>query len=381
MKLNNVKVLDLSQFMPGSVLTAMMADHGAEVIKIESPSGDPTRQHEHRNNPDQAAATMGFFAGCNRGKYSLSLNIKHPAAKEIVYSLVEQADVLVESFRPGVADRLGLSYETLRQRNPRLIYCSLSAFGQTGPLRDTPAHDSVVQAYGGSLPLAEDGTPITDCLPTAALAGALNGMVAILMALLSVRSNGRGERIDIAMRDCLLPAQPFRPRTENCDTAQGLAMCSAYRTADDLWLCLGGRERLFCENLLMPLGRADLIEVATGPAGSDQALVHTFLAETFSTNTQTYWLSWLEEHGVSAAPVLNLGDALRHPQTEARQMLLVDGQGREHVGTPLKFQEEPGTPNLRVPRLGEDNVTILSALGYREQEIAALRRAGIIHSH
>jgi crotonobetainyl-CoA:carnitine CoA-transferase CaiB-like acyl-CoA transferase len=350
------------------------------VIKIESPSGDPTRRHEHRDNPDLAAETVGFFAGCNRGKFSISLDLKRPAAKEILYSLVEQADVLVESFRPGVADRLGLSYELLRERNPRLIYCSLSAFGQTGPLRNTPAHDSVVQAYGGSLPLAEDGTPVTDCLPTAALAGALNGLVAILMALLSARNNGRGERIDLAMRDCLLPAQPYRSHTENNEVEQGLAMCSAYRTADGLWLCLGGRERHFCENLLTPLGRPDLIEVATGPAGSDQSPVRAFLAETFSQQPQAYLLSWLEERGVSAAPVLSLGDALRHPQTDARQMILVDTKGHEHVGTPLKFQEEPGAPNLRVPRLGEDTVMILSALGYREQEIAALHRKGVILS-
>ncbi|MGY3324044.1 CaiB/BaiF CoA transferase family protein [Pseudomonas sp. TE3911] len=381
MKLNGVKVLDLTQFMPGSVLTGMMADHGAEVIKIESPGGDPTRQHEHRDDPDLAAATVGFFASCNRGKYSLSLDLKHIAAKEILYSLVKDADVLVESFRPGVAERLGMDYETLRQRNPRLTYCSLSAFGQTGPLRDTPAHDSVVQAFGGSLPLADDATPVTDCLPTAALAGALNGLVAILMALLSARSNGRGERIDIAMRDCLLPAQPFRSRTGDPAENQSLAMCSAYRTSDGLWLCLGGRERVFCENLLRPLGRADLIEAATGATSGDQGPVHAFLAEVFSKQPRTYWLPWLETRGISAAPVLDLRDALRHPQTQARQMLLVDNQGREHIGTPLKFQEEPGTPNLRVPRLGEDNATILAALGYREQEIAALRRAGVIHSH
>lgn len=380
MKLDGVKVLDLTQFMPGSVLTAMMADHGAEVIKVESPTGDPTRYHEHRGQREPDAGTVGFFAGCNRGKSSLSLDLKQPAALEIIKQLVEQADVLVESFRPGVADRLGVGSEAMRALNPRLIYCSMSAFGQTGPLRDLPAHDSVVQAYGGSLPRTEDGAPITDCLPAAALAGALNGLVAILMALLGARSTGRGERIDISMRDCLLPAQPFRPRTPEHETDQWLAMLSAYRTADDQWLCLGGRERHFCENLLTPLGRADLIPVAIGPAGSAQNGLRTFLSETFRTNSQAHWLAWLQEHGVSAAPVLSFGDALHHPQTEARQMLLVDAHGGEHVGTPLKFQEEPGLPNLRVPRLGEDNAAILTALGYREQEIAALKRAGIIHS-
>ena len=381
MKLCGVKVLDLTQFMPGSVLTAMMADHGAEVIKVESPSGDPTRQHEHRDNRDLADETIGFFARCNRGKSSLSIDLKKPAAKEILYSLVEQADVLVEAFRPGVADRLGLGYETLRERNPRLIYCSLSAFGQTGPLRNTPAHDSVVQAYSGSLPMAEDGTPVTNCVPTSALAGALNGLVAVLMSLLSVRSNGRGERIDISMRDCLLPAQPFRPHTKESAADQGLAMLGAYRTADDLWICLGGRERHFCENLLTSLGRTDLIDIAIGPGGNAHNILRTFLTEAFRTNSQAYWLAWLKEHDVSAAPVLSLGDALGHLQTQARQMLLVDPHGGEHIGTPLKFQEEPGAPNLRVPRLGEDNTAILTALGYREQEIAALNRCGILHSH
>jgi len=202
MKLDGVKVLDLTQFMPGSVLTAIMADHGAEVIKVESPTGDPTRYHEHRGQREPDSGTLSFFAGCNRGKSSLSLDLKKPAALAIIRQLVEHADVLVESFRPGVGS------QAMRALNPRLIYCSVSAFGETGPLRDLPAHDSVVQAYSGSLPRTKDGIPITDCLPVAALAGALNGLVAVLMALLGARSTGRGERIDISMRDCLLSAQP-----------------------------------------------------------------------------------------------------------------------------------------------------------------------------
>lgn len=363
MKLSGIEVLDFSQFMPGPSLTAMMADHGARVIKVEPPTGDPTRHDPE--SPDD------FYAACNRGKESLCLDLKKPEGLQIALALAARADVLVESFRPGVAERLGLGYDALKARNPRLVYCSITAFGQSGPLRDLAAHDSVVQALGGTLPREKDGTPITGGVPVSALLGSLSGLSAILMALLRVRESGIGDYIDIAMRDCLLNARPYAIRRElkrdpnTADSSRDeLAMLAAYRCADGEWLCLGGRELLFCTNLLTALGRPDLISAAVGPGGPGQYSLRDFLARTFATDTRNTWLNWLEAHQVSAAPVLDLQQALLHPQSEARQMLTEDSSGALHYAGALKFRNEPPSPNLHTARLGEHNEALSAELGF-----------------
>ncbi|UXJ50271.1 CaiB/BaiF CoA transferase family protein [Pseudomonas citronellolis] len=377
MKLSGIVVLDFSQFMPGPTLTAMLADHGARVIKVEPPTGDPTR-HDPESHDD-------FYAACNRGKQSLCLDLKKPDGLQVALSLASRADVLVESFRPGVAGRLGLGYETLKSLNPRLIYCSVTAFGQTGPMRDLAGHDSVVQALGGSLPRERDGTPITGGVPVSALLGSMSGLAAILMALLRVRDSGVGDYIDIAMHDCLLNARPYAIRralehstTSTHSSRDELAMLSAYRCADGEWLCLGGREPHFCHRLLTPLGRPDLILSALGPGGPEQRELREFLGRTFATETRDHWLDWLETHQVSAAPVLDLKQALRHPQSETRQMLIEDAHGAIHYAGALKFHNEPSTPDLHVARLGEHNDVVLAELGFDEYARAAMYGSGAI---
>ncbi|TLX70645.1 CoA transferase [Pseudomonas nicosulfuronedens] len=374
MKLSGLQVVDFSQFMPGPTLTSVLADHGARVIKVEPPAGDPTR-HDPESPED-------FYAACNRGKQSLCLDLKRPEGLQVALSLAARADVLVESFRPGVAERLGLGYEALRALNPRLVYCSLSAFGQTGPLRELAGHDSVVQALGGTLPRERDGTPVTGGAPVSALLGSLTGLAAVLMALLRVRDSGIGDYLDIAMHDCLLNARPYAIRhaltSNGASHRDELAMLSAYRCADGEWLCLGGREPRFCQQLLTPLGRADLIPAAQGPGGQAQQELRDFLASTFASDTRQHWLAWLEARQVSAAPVLDLPHALRHPQSEARQMLTEDAQGALHYAGALKFRNEPARPDLRSARLGEHNDVLLAELGFDEHARAALYRSGAV---
>src|SRR5579863_7260155 len=182
MKLEGVKVLDLSVFLPGPYLTLAMADHGAEVIKIEPPGeGDPGRAIGLSDGP-----TTVFFRNLNRGKKSIVLNLKDAADREALLTLCETADVFVESFRPGVAQRLGVDYETVSARNPRIVYCSISAFGQTGPYRDRPAHDLAVEAISGVLSLNEgrDGVPTIPGIAAADMLAGLQGLAGVLMALL-----------------------------------------------------------------------------------------------------------------------------------------------------------------------------------------------------
>lgn len=380
MKLAGVRVVDLSQFMPGPMLASLLADHGADVIKIEPLTGDPARGSQESAN--------AFFSALNRGKRSIALDLKQPDGLAIALKLIARADVVIESSRPGVAARLGIDYDTVSLANPRLVYCSLTAFGQTGPLSQVPAHDPVIQSLAGTLPRDHLGMPVTSGASLAALTGSLTALSAVLMALLHARETGQGDYIDMSLFDAALTAQPhlsgraLNPAQGKPDeTAHGdneIAMLAAYQTADLQWLCLGGRELDFATNLLEPLGRPDLIAVAIGPAGDAQAVLRAFLTEIFLTRTLAGWLAWFEGRRVSVAPVLPLRDALAHPHAHARQMVIVDDAGRQHVGSAIKFRHDPAQPDLSIPALGEHTDAILDTLGYAAEHIAALRSAGVL---
>jgi crotonobetainyl-CoA:carnitine CoA-transferase CaiB-like acyl-CoA transferase len=380
MKLTGLRVVDLSQFMPGPFLAANLADHGAQVIKIEPVTGDPTRG---------APGTDGaFFAAINRGKRSIALDLKHPAGRTVALKLISEADVVVESSRPGVAARLGIDYDTVSRTNPRLVYCAMTAFGQTGPLSQLPAHDPVIQSLAGTLPRDSQGMPITTGPSLAALAGSLTALSAVLMALLRARETGRGDYIDISLFDAALTAQPYLsgrqlnpaddPSREAADDDRGLALLSSYETADAKWLCLGGRERSFATNLLTPLGRPDLISDAIGPAGDGQTRVRAFLTQTFLTRTLDEWLRWFEGRHISMAPVLSSAEALDHPHTRERAMIQRDPSGRSHVASPIHFRMEPASPPPAVPHLGEHTDLVLRGMGYSDEKIAELIASGAV---
>jgi crotonobetainyl-CoA:carnitine CoA-transferase CaiB-like acyl-CoA transferase len=204
MKLAGIRVVDLSRFLPGPYLTMTLADHGAEVIKIETPGdGDPGRQIGLADGPSTV-----FFRNLNRGKKSVVLDLKAPEGRDLLLRLCETADVLVETFRPGVAARLGIDYAAVKARNPRIVYCSISAFGNAGPYRDRPAHDLALEAISGVLSMTEgnDGEPVIPGIPIADHLSALQALAAILMALLRRETTGLGDCVDIAMHDATLAA-------------------------------------------------------------------------------------------------------------------------------------------------------------------------------
>jgi len=201
MKLEGVKVLDLSMFLPGPHLTMMMADHGAEVIRVEPPTGEPTRTIGAKQHGQNV-----WFANTHRSKQSVVLDLKQPQAVEAFLRLADAADVVIEAFRPGVADRLGVGAAAVRARNPRVVYCSISAFGQTGPLSRRVAHDLSVQAEAGvvSLTRGSDGQPAIPGMPASDMAASLMALSGVLMALLRREKTGQGDFIDIAMHDSLV---------------------------------------------------------------------------------------------------------------------------------------------------------------------------------
>ncbi|MGE0851513.1 MAG: CaiB/BaiF CoA transferase family protein [Hyphomicrobiaceae bacterium] len=385
MKLAGVKVLDLSQFLPGPHLTMMMADHGAEVIKIEPYQGGEPARHIGLSKGGHSV----WFRNTNRGKRSLRLNLKDPRGKEVLHRLCGCADVFVESFRPGVMQRLGFDYATLVKRSPRLVYCSISAFGQDGRYRDKPAHDLSVEAMAGliSVSLGQDGKPAIPAIPAADMAASLMALSGILMALLKQRETGRGDFIDIAMHDALLAWTPNvmgpvfaegRPPVPKDERSWGgAAFYNIYETADGQFITLGGSEHKFAENFLAKAGRPDLALLCREAPGAKQAPVREYLGNLFRSRTLADWLAWLDGVDVCYAPVRTLKDAIDDPNAVERGMLLRDERGLEHLGVPIKFAHEPATPDLRVPELGEDSEAILREIGL-DGDIGTLRREGVI---
>lgn len=379
MKLEGLRVIDLSLFLPGPHLTMMMADHGAEVIKVEPPGeGEPVRHVGYR-----AGGESVWFRNTHRGKKSVVLNLKHPTGREALLRLAETADVMVEAFRPGVVDRLGVGYDAVSSRNARLVYASIAAFGQTGPERNRPAHDLAIEALAGvvSLNLGQDGQPTHPHMPVADLTGSLMAFAGILMALYRRHTTGKGDYIDLSMMDATMAwlanvtgpvfAEDRPPVVKHERSFGGYAFYSIYRTADGGHIALGGVEPKFVRNLLNALERPDLIDTACGPPGPGQEPVKAFLRETFVRRSRSDWEIWLADKDVCAAPVLDLKEAFAQPQTAARDMLVRDEDGNLHIGVPIKFKDEPGRIDPELPGLGRDTSRILADLGFSDDEIAA----------
>ncbi|MEJ1969287.1 MAG: CoA transferase [Rhizomicrobium sp.] len=360
MKLSGIRVLDLSQFLPGPHLTMTMADHGADVIMVEPKNGvgEPTRRMGTAA-PDGARV---WFRNIARGKRSIVLDLKNADDRNVLLALTDAADVVVEAFRPGVAKRLGIGYDAVAARNPRIVYCSISAFGQDGPYRDKPSHDLGVQALAGTLDLSRglaDDKPNMPNLVAADMASSLTALSAILMALLAREKTGQGDRIDIAMYDALLAWTPNVtgavlgedkvPVPRRMRNYGGQAMNRLYETADGQYVVLAGNERKFCENLLAALGRADLVDLAAGEPGDSQAPLVEFFERTFRARTRAEWESFLEPVDLCWAPVRSLKESFADSHSAARGMLLKDDAGNKHIGPAIKFAQDPAAPRFELP--------------------------------
>ncbi|HEY8346229.1 MAG TPA: CaiB/BaiF CoA-transferase family protein [Symbiobacteriaceae bacterium] len=383
--LRNVRVLDLSTLLPGPFCTMLLADFGADVIKVEKPDGgDPLREAflgEGRTDP--------AFLALNRGKRSVALNLRHPQGREAFLRLVQSADVLLEQFRPGVMARLGLDYETLRAVNPRLVYCSLSGYGQTGPYFRLPGHDLNFIALAGVLGLM--GTPVPPGTQIADITGGLMACVGILLALLERQQSGQGQWVDVSLLDSALStlALPLarhlglgRAAVPGGEQLTGGSPCyDVYVTADGRHITLGALEEKFWAAFCRAVGREDWIPLhsATGP---ERERLRAELRDLFRTRTLDQWLADMQGVDTCLMPVLHLEEVASDPQVAHREMVVEgpspDGGTSPMTGIPIKLSRTPGRIDRPAPLLGEHTLEVLREVGYTEDEVLALRESGAV---
>ena len=381
MKLDGLTVLDLSLFLPGPAATQHMADHGARVIKVENPRApEPTRSAEAF--PWQQGDETVMFRNTQRGKESIALDLKTEAGKKALLALAQEVDVVVEAFRPGVAKRLGIDYDTLSATNPGLIYCSISAFGQTGPWRDKPAHDTATVAAAGILDLTRspegDTGPAIIGVPIADMLSSYLALSGILMALLRRQTTGRGDSVDISMFESVLAASPNilgpvfagnqAPERLKERTHGGHAMLNVYETSDHQHIALGGGEHKFVEALFNGLGHPEFIAAVIGPAGESHWAAIEYLRSAFRAHSRAEWESWFEGRDICWSPVLTLKEAWQSEQVWERGMRFRDAAGHDHIGSAIKFSNEPAQIDTQLPEIGANTAKIIADLDLTEAD-------------
>jgi crotonobetainyl-CoA:carnitine CoA-transferase CaiB-like acyl-CoA transferase len=394
--LEEVRVLDLTRLLPGGFCTLLLADLGAEVLKVEDTSGgDYIRWMPpyYGGESERANGTASaYFLGLNRNKRSLKLDLKQREGREVLLRLAERHDVLVESFRPGVMERLGVGYEALRARNEGLVYCAISGYGQDSPLRDRSGHDTNYLALAGLLGLTghRDGPPVQSAGQIADLGGgALMAAVGILAALHERARSGKGQLVDISMTDgalawlAMVVARYFceqsEPRRGEPELAGGILCYFPYETKEGRWMSLGALEPKFWRSWCEGVGRPDLIEKQFEHPESDAGRE---VAAVFRQRTRDEWTAFAGEHDCCLEPVLDLSETLAHEQVVERHMVLELDQpdiGKvKQVGFPIGLSRTPASISRPAPGLGEQTDEVLREAGYDTDGIARLRAQEVI---
>ena len=387
-----VRMLDLSRLLPGPYCSLLFADLGADVIKVEEPGRGDYARH---TRPHWGASDVGaYFLLLNRNKRSVSIDLKTEAGKTIFRRLAATADVVLESFRPGVMDRLGLGWETLRRENPRLVYCAISGYGQDGPYRNLVGHDINYMGYAGALSVTgpREGPPLTPGVQVADLGGgALMAAFAIAAALHHRRDSGEGQLVDVSMTDgvvsWMIPhlaaffATGRVPERGRERLNGGWPSYGVYETADGGHLTLGALEPQFWANFCRLMGREDLqpLQHAEGAARDE---VEATLRDLFRTRSRADWIELLHQADVCAGPVLSLDEVVRDPQLRQRG-LFVDVEHPKlgpvpQVAFPVQMSATPGRVSTPPPELGEHTDEVLRDLGYDATAISGFRRDGVI---
>jgi len=383
--LDGIRVLDLTRLLPGPFCTGMLADMGADVIRVDQPGEEYTIVGVVARTSDRDR--VNAYDGLARNKRSLSLNLKAPQARQVLYRLVETADVVIESYRPGVAAALGVDYQTLSAIRPDLIYCSISAYGQDGPYRNIPAHDvNIVSAAGLlSFPGDDEGRPVHPGTHVADLGSGMYATVGILAALFNRTRTGAGTAIDIAMLDCVVAwlahhASLYFLEGTRLVSHPGERKLDLFPTADGKLLTIVPAEQRHWNTLCEVVGHPEL--KASWPLRDREARRRALgvVGEALRTKTRDEWWAIFQERVTGVSPLYDLPEALEDAQVLAREMVVeVDhptfGPVRQ-LGTPLKFAQDMFAVRRLAAAPGADRDAILRELGWDESEIAALEAEG-----
>ena len=389
--LHGIRVIDVTQAMAAPFCTLNLADLGADVIKVEPPGGEDMRRGSASKN-----GHAGTFLAMNRNKRGITVDLKRPEGVEIVRRLAKTADVLVQNYRPGVAGRLGIAYEDLKPINPRLIYCSISGFGTTGPYAPRGGYDLIAQGMSGIMSVTgdENGAPAKAGLPVCDLSAGLFGAYGILCALEARERTGEGQLVDTSLLEAAVALTVWEA-TEYWVTGRApRALGSAHRLAapyqalraSDGWFTVGANNDKLFEAFCRAIERGDLLEDPRF-AGSRERMRHRdalipLIEKTTAQASRAHWLARLDAAGVPAGSINDYAEALADPQTLAREMV-VDlvhlGAGPvKALGVPVKLSDTPGAVDRPAPLLGQHNAEVLSELGYSEAEQRALADKRVI---
>ncbi|MDQ6835596.1 MAG: CoA transferase [Actinomycetota bacterium] len=392
--LEGLTVLDLSRLLPGPFCSLLLSDFGADVIKVEDTGpGDYVRWAPPYYEGADETARSALFLALNRGKRSVRVNLKSAAGQEVLLRMVHDADVLLESFRPGVMDRLGVGYERLREVNPGLVYCAISGYGQDGPNRNRSGHDTNYLGLNGLLGLTGEagGAPVQSAGQIADIGGgSLMAAVGILVALRERERSGRGQLVDCSMFDgslswlAMVAAEAFAsgraPRRGELQLAGHFVCYRPYECADG-YVSLGALEPKFWSAWCEGVGRPDLVPSQFDAPGSE---AHAAVAEIFLGRTREQWRQFAAQHDCCLEPILDLDEVLDSELVRAREMVVaLDQPGVaepvKQLGVPIKLGRTPADPGRSPgPGLGEHTDEVLGAAGYSPEEIAALHQSGAI---
>ena len=390
--LEGTKVVDMTRFAAGPFAAMQLADMGAEVIKVELPGkGDDLRQW----GPPFIGGEGVYYMLLNKNKKSITVNTRAPEGIDIVRKLLKNTDVLLENFRPGVMDRIGLSYEAVHALNPKLIYCSISGYGQKGPLWDKPGFDVMIQAESGFMDITGFDVPTRVGIAIADLVGGLYGAQGILTALIAREETGEGQHVDIALLDSLVSLLSYQAgiyiATGESPTRKGnrhplSTPYEDFATEDGRVIIAAGNQRLWetlCTKVLM---QPDLIKdprfLTMADRNANEPALKQIIEGITSKKTTDEWIKLLGQEGIPCGRVRRVGEVLESENTKAREMMVeVEDPVRgkmKLLGTPVKLSNTPGDIRLTPPLLGQHTEEVLKELGYSEEEVKELKSKGIV---
>lgn len=391
--LAGIKVLELARTLAGPYCSMILADMGADVLKVEQPGiGDETRGF----TPPALEGESCYYLSLNKNKQGITLNLKTEEGKQIVRELVKDADVLIENFRTGTMEKLGLGYDELKEINPRLVYCAVSGFGRTGPMKNEPAYDVVMQAFGGLMSVTgePDRPPVKVGFSIVDLTTGMYACIGTLLALWAREKTGRGQFVEASLLESIVSLQTYLAQSVMATGKipgrlgsghPNMAPYQVFETKDSYVVIAVTQDRLW-RKMCDALGLDDLKEHPKFAVNADRVKNRTELIELmtdFTRSRTTKEISTkLKEAGVPGGPINNIADVLADPQVIHRGMI----QEVEHptigtlkmLGIPVKLSETPGSVRMAPPTLGQNNIEVLSRLGYSQEDIAVLKDKGVI---